>query len=116
MSAGFIVNQHELLDRIKINYSGGITDVTDTTNAIVVKESFIYDELRCTLVVTDSTGGLDRIDFDGTETFKLSFKSLAEDDEARTINFRIYKIDIAIDPEKSDQTKTLTNGCEPEPE
>ncbi len=114
MSAGFIVNQHELLDRIKINYSGGITDVTDTTNAIVVKESFIYDELRCTLVVTDSTGGLDRIDFDGTETFKLSFKSLAEDDEARTINFRIYKIDIAIDPEKSDQKIFTFDATTPE--
>lgn len=102
MSAGFVVNEYELLDSVKIKHAGGEVDVTSIMALCSIKEDFEYEEVRAQMVVMDSSGGLDAIEFDGTETFKISFSSTQEDDKIISLLFRIYKVDYKIDEEKTD--------------
>ena len=102
MSAGFVVNEFELLDSVKIKHAGGEVDVTAIMALCSIKEDFEYEEVRAQMVVMDSSGALDAIEFDGTETFKISFSSTQEDDKIISLLFRIYKVDYKIDEEKTD--------------
>jgi len=102
MAAGFVVNDYELLDSIKIKHAHGEVDVTDAVAITAIQESLGFEEIRCELVVMDASGSLDIVEFDGTETFKISFASTNEDDPERTHHFRIYRIDKKIDKEKND--------------
>ena len=102
MADGFVVNDYELLDSIKIKHSHGEVDVTQAVAITAIQESLNFEEIRCELVIMDASGSLDIVEFDGTETFKISFASTGEDDPERTHHFRIYRIDKTIDKEKND--------------
>ena len=115
MSGGSIANRFEFLDSIKIKYAGNsVVDVTDAYTNVYITEDLFNNSLSCTLNIGDASGSLDPVDFDGTETFKLAFKSLLEDDREISVVFRVYKVDVTIDPQKNDIKMYQLSSVTPE--
>jgi hypothetical protein len=115
MSGGSIANRFEFLDSIKIKYAGNsVVDVTDAYTNVYITEDLFKNSLSCTLNIGDASGSLDPVDFDGTETFKLAFKSLLEDDREISVVFRVYKVDVTIDPQKNDIKMYQLSAVTPE--
>ena len=107
-------NHFELLDSLEIFYEKGKVDVTDAFYQMSVTEDLFKNSVSCTLDLIDSVDSLGKIDFDGTETFKLSFKGLKESDRIIDITFRVYKVDINVSPDKADIKTYRLHGVTPE--
>ncbi len=107
-------NQYELLDLVKIKYPKGVVDITNSYDNISITEDIFSPSIACTMDVLDSVDNLGVIDFDGTETFELKFKGLKESDREIYLTFRIFKVDINIDPQKSDIKLYRLHGVTPE--
>jgi len=95
-------NHYELSEDIILNFAKGTVNLTDSFTNILIEEDLFKPSLSCTLTLIDATDSLGVVDFDGTETFKITFKSLREDDEEISLTFRVYKVNIEISEEKSD--------------
>ena len=80
-----------LEEDIFITHAGGEVNVTNAWAKITIEEDIYRHSMNCFLAVNDSTGLLDKIDFDGTETFSLKIKSGKPKDPTLALRFRIYK-------------------------
>lgn len=107
-------NHFELLSALQINYAKGKVDVTDSFSSMSVTEDLFKNSVACTLDLVDSTDSLGVVDFDGTETFTLSFKGLKDSDRIINLTFRAYKVDIQVSPEKTDMKIYRLHGVTPE--
>ena len=107
-------NHFELLSALQINYAKGKVDVTDSFSSMSVTEDLFKNSVACTLDLVDSTDSLGVVDFDGTETFTLSFKGLKDSDRIIDLTFRAYKVDIQVSPEKTDMKIYRLHGVTPE--
>ena len=114
MSANFAVNQFERLTPIVITYDGGEMDVSDSMNALSIKEDIFTPSMSSKMSVVDTSDSLGVVDFDGTETFKLSFKSFPEEDRIISLTFRIFRVDIDVDQQKNDIKVYTLYGVTPE--
>ena len=76
MADNFAVNQYERLLPVKISYDGGEVDVSGALTTLSIKEDIFMSSMSCKMAVVDTSDSLGVVDFDGTETFKISFKSL----------------------------------------
>ena len=97
-----IANSFELSESILLNFAKGTIDLTDSFAGINIKEDLFKPSLECVLEIIDGTNSLGIVDFDGTETFKIAFKSLRDDDEEINLTFRIYKVHVQLSEVKSD--------------
>ena len=84
-----------LPERIVFTHSKGTTDITGSYTKIIVEEDIFNPSISMSIAIADSTGALDDIDFDGTETVKLSFNSSKPDDNTINLLFRVYKVTVA---------------------
>lgn len=82
---------YNLVEDIFIEHAKGKVNITNAWNLIELEEDLFNPSMSCFLSVGDTTGLLDDIDFDGTETFKIKFKSGKEEDKTIAIKFRLYK-------------------------
>ena len=82
---------YNLVEDIFIEHAKGKVNITNAWNLIELEEDLFNASMNCFLTVGDTTGLLDDIDFDGTETFKIKFKSGKEEDKTIAIKFRLYK-------------------------
>lgn len=82
---------YNLVEDIFIEHAKGKVNITNAWNLIELEEDLFNASMSCFLSVGDTTGLLDDIDFDGTETFKIKFKSGKEEDKTIAIKFRLYK-------------------------
>lgn len=114
MADNFAVNQYERLLPVKISYDGGEVDVSSALTTLSIKEDIFMSSMSCKMAVVDTSDSLGVVDFDGTETFKISFKSLPEDDRVISITFRIFRVDIAVDEQKNDIKVYTLYGVTPE--
>ena len=103
-----------LEEDIFITHAGGEVNVTNAWAKITIEEDIYRHSMNCFLAVNDSTGLLDKIDFDGTETFSLKIKSGKPKDPTLALRFRIYKQDISMADDGSKQKTFMLYGVTPE--
>ena len=114
MPKEFLVNQYERLLPVVISYDGGRIDVSTAMTGMSIKEDIFTPSLTCKMAIVDTSDSLGKVDFDGTETVDIAFKSLPEDDRIIKLTFRIFRVDIAIDEQKNDIKVYTLFGVTPE--
>ena len=114
MSDGIKVKQFERMLPVIITYDGGKVDVSGAMSVLSIKEDIFTPSLSAKMAVIDTTDSLGPVDFDGTEIFQISFKSLNEDDRIINLKFRIFKVEITIDEAKNDVKVYTLHGVTPE--
>ena len=67
---------YNLVEDIFIEHAKGKVNITNAWNLIELEEDLFNPSMSCFLTVGDTTGLLDDIDFDGTETFKILVPNL----------------------------------------
>ena len=109
-----VVNKYERLAPIAITHAGGVVDVSSAMTALSIKEDIFTNSLSAKMAVVDTSDSLGVIEFEGSETFKVSFKSILEDDRIISLEFRIFKINVEVDPNKNDIKVYSLHGVTPE--
>tara|TARA_B100001113_G_C21114992_1_gene624961 strand:+ start:1671 stop:2942 length:1272 start_codon:yes stop_codon:yes gene_type:complete len=103
-----------LPERIVFTHSKGTTDITGSYTKIIVEEDIFNPSISMSIAIADSTGALDDIDFDGTETVKLSFNSSKPDDNTINLLFRVYKVTVAPAEDGTNNKAYFLYGVTPE--
>ena len=73
-----IVNKYERLAPIAITHAGGVVDVSGAMTALSIKEDIFTNSLSAKMAVVDASDSLGVIEFEGSETFKVAFKSVLD--------------------------------------
>ena len=86
-----------LTEEIIFTHAKGEVNLTGAYTKIRIEEDLFEHSMSCVLLALDTTGQLDDLDFDGTETFRLGFKSEPEEDDQIDLLFSclLYTSDAA---------------------
>ena len=98
-----------LPEDIIFTHAGGSMNITGAYTKVNISEDIFQHSMNCSILLADTTGVLDDIYFDGTETITIAFKSEPEEDEVIKLKFRIYKVDVQV-AETGVQGKQLHNN------
>ena len=85
-----------LPEDIIFTHAGGSMNITGAYTKVNISEDIFQHSMNCSILLADTTGVLDDIDFDGTETITIAFKSEPEEDQVIKLKFRIYKVDVQV--------------------
>lgn len=101
-------------EEIIFTHAKGEVNLTGAYTKINIQEDIFEHSMNCVLLALDTTGMLDDLDFDGTETFKFSFKSEPEEDETISLLFRVYKVETQLSSDGSNAKQYQLFGVTPE--
>ena len=103
-----------LTEEIIFTHAKGEVNLTGAYTKIRIEEDLFEHSMSCVLLALDTTGQLDDLDFDGTETFRLGFKSEPEEDDQIDLLFRCYKIETQLSSDGSNAKQYQLFGVTPE--
>lgn len=84
------------IEEVIFKHAKGELDVTAGFTKIEIEEDIYSDSLKSKIIVPDVGDAFNKVDFDGTETYELTFESPG--DKQVSIVFQVYKIEVTPDP------------------
>jgi len=90
------IQKSRKISLVEFKHSGGSLNVTNTFTNFEIQEDIFKDSVQSKLTLVDAADALNKVDFDGTETFELTFNSPGQ--EEISMLFQVYKIEVTPDP------------------
>ena len=92
------IQKSRQIDLIEFKHAGGTINVTNAFANFEIQEDLFKDSLVLNIMVYDAGDNFNEVDFDGTETVDMIFKSMGKGDRQLNITFQVFKIEITPDP------------------
>lgn len=100
------------LEALEIKFEGGAYNALDSFSDFQIDENMDAYSMHCNMTFLDAADIANKIDFDGTETLTIKFKSPGG--REIDVDFRIYKHIIALDPNGGSAKAVTVYGVTPE--
>ena len=108
------IQKSRQIDLVEFKHAKGVLNVTNAFSNFEIQEDLFRDSLQMKILVYDAGDSFNEVDFDGTETVDLIFKSMGEGDRQLNITFQVYKVEVTPDPNAGNAKVYQVFGVTPE--
>ena len=108
------IQKSRQIDLVEFKHAKGVLNVTNAFSNFEIQEDLFRDSLQMKILVYDAGDSFNEVDFDGTETVDLIFKSMGEGDRQLNITFQVFKVEVTPDPNAGNAKVYQIFGVTPE--